>query len=178
MHDRFSKPFPQRLIAYIDVLGWTELIRSGADVRIFGGLSFLKMGQVSGTPVTISNFSDTIVCSCAPTVNEAPWLIRQVQLLCMGLLRFDLYTRGALSLGELAHAEGMLAGRALTEAHALERDVAKYPRLVISDEVASLLAQIGGFPGPPHQPRALNHRAKYSWMLAYLDSVIAEPRHL
>lgn len=142
----YSRPFPRKLVAYLDILGWTELTLSGNDARIFTTLSFAKGeikfadGQLApGDNLRKSMFSDSIAYSRAPSPEAAGRLVFQVMATCMSLLDYGHYIRGGLSVGPLGHAGDMIAGRALIEAITLERSVAKYPRIVVADEAAPLL---------------------------------------
>jgi hypothetical protein len=164
--------FETRLIAYVDVLGWTELIRSPRDSedvmrKIFAGTSHLEAAIWSegerrgdfaqaaipfGKSIVVSYFSDTIIYSCLPEPDEASWVAVQVQRLCGNLLTRGHYTRGAVTVGDLLHDEsnGTIVGQALIEAHEIERSVAKYPRVVVADSARDLL--VG-----PRTNLSLNH---------------------
>lgn len=141
--------FETRLIAYVDLLGWTELIRSPRDSedvmrKIFAGTSNLEAAIWSegqrreefaenelpfGKSIAISYFSDTIVYSCLPDPGEASWVAFQVQRLCGNLLARGHYTRGAITIGDLLHdrSNGTIVGRALIDAYDIEQSVAKVP---------------------------------------------------
>ena len=151
-------------VAYFDILGWSELMRSkrrdevankiiGALFRIYHARQLVKEGQELvalgdsvefGRTLTASFFSDSILYSCAAEADEAAWLADRVRLTCTMLLSEGLYTRGAIVVGDLHHeADRTMIGRALIDAHEIERDVAKYPRLVVTDEANALLASAG-----------------------------------
>ena len=167
-NDLFFKQHPElefgpRFLAYFDILGWSDLIRSkrGTDVadKIIGAILQLKNarqlisegqemaagGVVDfGRTLTASFFSDSMLYSCAAEPNEAAWLTDRVRLMCRWLLSEGLYTRGAVVVGDLHHEpDGTILGRALIEAHEIERDVAKYPRLIVTDAASGLLASAG-----------------------------------
>ena len=239
--EEFYPPAPEllfhtRLLAYVDILGWTALINSRRHTevaeRIFSAMvhlrrareaeverkrNFAAFGIPFGQSVRMAYFSDTFVYSCAPTPDEAAFLVSEVQSVCARLLRRGHYARGAVVVGELQHNDDGLVGRALVAAHEIERNVAKYPRLVVTGEAAPLLLgprlRVEHDPGPSQvrtdfdglqyldifrKPRTarvrediveakaivekdlnatndLNHRAKYQWLLRYLDDLLAEP---
>ena len=168
LNDLVFNPHPQLefgpcFLAYFDILGWSDLIRSkrGTDVadKIFGAILQLKTarqlisegqemaaaGVVDfGRTLRASFFSDSMLYSCAAEPNEAAWLTDRVRLMCRWLLSEGLYTRGAVVVGDLHHEpDGTILGRALIEAHEIERDVAKYPRLIVTDAASRLLASAG-----------------------------------
>jgi hypothetical protein len=152
-------------VAYFDILGWSELMRSkrGDEVanKIVGALfhvytarqlvkqdqELVALGAVTddfGKTLTASFFSDSFLYSCAAESDEAAWLTDRVRQICQTLFWDGLYTRGAIVVGDLHHeADRTMIGRALVDAHEIERDVAKYPRLVVTDEARALLASAG-----------------------------------
>jgi hypothetical protein len=169
-------PFEHRVVAYVDVLGWTELVRlkrvEAIARRIFRASTYLTLAHAHqaerkkdfararnpfGHTIRTSVFSDTIIYSCEANPDEAAWLAQQVQALCGVLLLNGHYTRGAVTAGDLMHDEdGTIVGRALVEAHAMERSIAKYPRLIVSDVAVPFLVGPRAsydFPNGPPQVR-------------------------
>jgi hypothetical protein len=238
-HGKVTQRFKRRLIAYIDILGWSELTNRGEDKRIretFASIERInaeekrqlrhvvgRFGPVGSTGEQ-SSFSDSIAYSCLEDDWEVGWMVRRVQWLCSELLIAGHCTRGALCFGELEHTDRMIAGKALIEAHRIEREVAKYPRLILSSEAERVVTSAGSWrkqaqirhdrDGLPfldivgiseggtrsrHERRiaelcadacrreldrtreagdsvrGMNHRAKYGWMLSYLEGVLSSP---
>jgi hypothetical protein len=60
--------------------------------------------------------------------------------LCTFLLLQGLYTRGAIVVGKAIHTGQVLYGPAVVEAHLLEINVAKYPRIVLTEAADALFA--------------------------------------
>lgn len=247
-------PLGRRVLAYVDVMGWSELVSSRRGRRLFGNIlravdevsttaeqeelrkqDFARDGFQFGHTLKVSFFSDTLVCSCEDDPDEAAFLADLIQRLCVRLLLLGRYTRGAVTVGDLRHGDGgIVVGRALIEAHHLERSVAWYPRLLVTDPAVALLFSprfsVNDPPGPSQvetdvdglnylsifprldesgrrsrgdhraarearaiverdwrrtrdgrtrryrdQAIALNHRAKYTWMMSYLTRVLADP---
>jgi hypothetical protein len=143
-----EQPKP-KILAYVDILGFKErILRNDLQqpLRALGFVAgtakverlrkefFKKEELLFGRTVQTSTFSDTIVMSCDPVAGDAHWLLGFVQMVCMGLLvEGGHYTRGAITLGTLIHHPAAIVGQALVEAHLLEREVAKYPRVVVTD---------------------------------------------
>jgi hypothetical protein len=136
-----------KLLAYVDILGFKEQITADivGAVKAIGALGavskleqtrkgwFSKGGLTFGETNQTSTFSDTIVFSCKPNPDDAGVLLLNVQMLCVFLLRKGSYTRGAITVGGLFHQDSTIIGKALIEAHALEQQIAKYPRIVVTD---------------------------------------------
>ena len=69
-------------------------------------------------------------------------MVGRVQWICSQLLIAGYCTRGALCFGELEHTDRRIAGKALVEAHRIEREVAKYPRLVLNSEAERVVIEV------------------------------------
>lgn len=110
--------------------------------------------EVSNMSPTISNFSDHIAASYPSTYSKPPFnsverssevFIRSLVMVAVQVhqLAFQrgVLVRGALTEGELFHDGSSIIGSALNEADELERNVAKFPRVVISENVMNLLSE-------------------------------------
>ena len=77
-------------------------------------------------------FSDCYVIS---EVDPAWHVLAAVQTLGVNLLKDGILTRGAVVYGETYHKERVLFGPGIVEAYKLESEVAKYPRILVTDSV-------------------------------------------
>jgi len=77
-------------------------------------------------------FSDCYVLS---EVSPAWHVLAAVQALASRFLQRGILTRGGVAVGDVYHRHDVLFGKAIVEAYELEHEVAKYPRIVVSDEV-------------------------------------------
>jgi hypothetical protein len=77
-------------------------------------------------------FSDCYVLS---EVFPAWHVVAAVQALGSRLLAEGILTRGGVVQGGAYHNGRVLFGPGIVEAYNLEREVAKYPRIVVSEEV-------------------------------------------
>jgi hypothetical protein len=146
--------YENRLVAFLDILGWRELIAASekdpglipklgvallhlnvpADMqRWFEAQSRLR-GETFESPedMQISQFSDCIVISVAATSAGVMSLLFQL----LGLLRGLLYNcgylvRGAITAGPMHHKGPIAFGPALTAAYDLERNSSIYPRIIL-----------------------------------------------
>ncbi|HLK93132.1 MAG TPA: hypothetical protein VKZ18_24775 [Polyangia bacterium] len=161
------------MIAYIDILGWKELLKARRGKRRYEQImraivelktaveivemtkrGFARVGAPFGHSLRATMFSDTIVCSCDPTQDEAAHLGDWVQRFCVRMLHLGRFTRGAITIGDLLHDPGgVVVGRALVEASVLEQKVAKYPRIVVTEEATDLLVGPRYFPNGTLGPR-------------------------
>ena len=148
------------VVAYIDVLGWRDRIEESVQNPsvlnpVFKALAIMKRwGQVSenvkrayaNSPSNdqpllqeISQFSDTIVASCAPTREAVMHLLYALQQFTNRLLFGLLYVRGAVVRGNIYHRKGFIFGPALLDAYDHERAKVSYPRIEFSRAVIDLL---------------------------------------
>jgi hypothetical protein len=165
-----TSPYQDSIVAWIDILGWSDLLRQAKDeakvarvaqvVRCLEALSkksrerreeFARRGFHGAANTRFSYFSDTVVLSCPVAKAESGWMIWEVQLLCAVLLHWGQYSRGAIVRGHLHHTETLLYGPAIVDAHEIERDVAKYPRLVVTPEAAPFVVSATD-PSKPDEP--------------------------
>jgi hypothetical protein len=137
-------PYANRIIAFIDILGFRELITSISinhelHNRINYALHRIKTVNPQQFPsskfqdIEVSTFSDSIVISSAgknifAVIWASGWL--QADLLYAGIL-----TRGAVSRGLLHHQDGILYGEGVLSAYELEQKASFYPRIIISNEL-------------------------------------------
>jgi hypothetical protein len=84
-------------------------------------------------PFEASHFSDTIVLSCRPGRPTLQIFALRVQSICAMLLDGH-YTRGAIVVGKVHHEISTVFGPALIEAYELEKNVAKYPRVIVTPD--------------------------------------------
>ena len=140
---RTPKAYQPRIIAFIDVLGWSYLVEKSVDsTDEFNKLSraasqlawlsaasewqrrfFREHGNGDNLTLDVTHFSDILLISCpldSPAVHS---VISHVQLICQALLLEGLYTRGAITTGLLYHADNVAFGPALIEAYGLESRV-------------------------------------------------------
>ena len=65
----------------------------------------------------------------------------------MQLLSLGYYTRGAIVIGQTFHHENVIFGPALINAYKLEREVAKYPRVIVQPEAIQYINPQSSFKG-------------------------------
>lgn len=165
--------YEKRLVAFIDILGFKEIIRtsefnSSKLKLIYETLLFLKTkekpeewglqlveieedAQKRGvanfdisTKTACTCFSDSIVVSIEIqdyNINEAATtLITNLSLIGAKLMTEGMLFRGALTIGNIIHKDnGLVMGPALIDAYQLECQVAKNPRIILSNKLLGLL---------------------------------------
>ena len=141
-----------RHVAFIDVLGWRGIVSSiAADPQRFESIlaAYSSLNEQAAEdewvrsrspeiPVTAPKHlvaSDSIVLSADDDAAGLAFLLVRSGKISSDLLRRGFLTRGAVVKGRLYHEGNVIFGEALTTAYELEQHHARFPRIVITDEV-------------------------------------------
>lgn len=140
-----STGYSERIVAFIDILGFRELVRKiGEDdemrkrlhyslERMRGFKESSLRNETAQKNLEVSVFSDSIAISGTPDeLGTVIWtaLGLQANLLAMGVL-----VRGGIAQGRTFHADDMLYGEGLVRAYDLESKTAVYPRIVLDSQL-------------------------------------------
>jgi hypothetical protein len=157
--------YENRVVAFIDVLGFRELI--GSTILKDGNDNEHEINKIISTYLAIreiwdldakstslkrevitskmvSIFSDSIVVSFEITdQSEVFSTLLEIKWLLMRLINQGILCRGAVSLGKLIHTEKYVFGPALVEAYTLESKAAVYPRVILERSIIEIGAKHG-----------------------------------
>lgn len=145
--------YRNRYVAFVDILGFEGLIDlsiaspqkislqeiiealkftppAGQDKIVLG-----RIGDISNSNHQMSSFSDNIFISTDPTNNGLIHIIHHVQQVSFKLFKLGFYCRGGLTKGLCYHHNDIVFGPAVIEAHKIEKEESKYPRVVLSKKV-------------------------------------------
>lgn len=134
--------YQKRLIAFIDVLGFSGLVQASEnDIDARNKLKTLittnKLFEQFFEKVLnlgeVAFFSDSFVLSMQ--TDQVIYLVREAGYLCRHLLSLGFPCRGAIVMGSLYHHGRIVVGPAMVRAYQLEQSVAVYPRVIL-DETA------------------------------------------
>jgi hypothetical protein len=161
-------PYEKRLVAYIDIIGWSEACRNPDKhpkvVAIAQRISDLPKNfskslkdKLKTTPgvaddathqeTEVVTFSDNLAIS-TPVGLDYVLFFKFITIVCRDLLTQGFLTRGGVTLGDLCHVENMIFGPALIDAVCLEKE-ASYPRLVCSHTLVEYIKKLQGFKSDP-----------------------------
>jgi len=119
-------------------------------------------------------FSDCTVISAADSTQGLNWLIESTVRVCTNLLYWGMVSRGGIAWGSLHHDDDCVFGKGYIDAYELEKHVAIYPRIAVSDEVRSKAA------GTPDEAQRFSSCGGYFRKdtdgVHYLDYVRLGPR--
>ena len=143
-----SPAYEQRLVLFLDFLGFKELVeRTVAEpaflpklvgaMEIVGGIGKDDIELLKSQQIT--QFSDSIVISYHIDETSAVfWLLADIALGVVSLAENGFLVRGALTVGELYHSDRHVVGPAMVEAYRLESQVANVPRVIIDEKVIAV----------------------------------------
>jgi hypothetical protein len=158
--------FTDHVVLYLDFLGVSDAASTWAESRVTGLIDLLKAIAATRAPFSFdggalpdggykfqvipetSTFSDHVAATwpmieAGPLSNE---LLMDVYLklaqdkvseIAIAALNIGLLVRGGLTMGKLYHADGVVLGEAMIDAHRLESRVSIFPRVAISSRIYS-----------------------------------------
>mgnify|MGYP003980210749 CR=1 FL=1 len=151
---RNSIKYEPRLVAYLDILGWSKAIENsvkdeeflkdlGVSLQIFDAHRsqadwMRENAGEKGWPgdPRVTQFSDCIVLSTSPDHYGADSLISSIYSICFNFLQKGLLIRGGIVLGSMYHRDNSLFGPALNDAYRMESTKADFPRIILQKELA------------------------------------------
>lgn len=139
--------YEQRAVLFLDVLGFSRLIREGRMNLIEDSLS-VTFGKYQSR-FNVTAFSDNIVVSVKlQQGNDLLDLLHFSCYLTWKLMNKGVLSRGGIAIGELHHKGSIIYGPALLEAYQLESQVAIYPRIVVAHDATEKARALGGIEDP------------------------------
>ncbi|MGH7242347.1 MAG: hypothetical protein ACREJD_02890 [Phycisphaerales bacterium] len=152
---RELRAYQERLTAFIDIIGFAELVRRMKDDkslqdRLLAALRKLAEQNTSATDVgmigdkRVNCFSDSIVISY-PYYHpgDFTYLLQDILLLTIEMACLGFAIRGAITMAPLHQTPGIVIGEALIDAYFLERNVARNPRVIASPGVMRIVHGVG-----------------------------------
>lgn len=133
-----SREYTIRTIAFIDILGFKDLVISQKAQKIADIIdelhryALLEAEEANFEYIStleVAYFSDSIVLSCDNNLDYG--FIQNIMNLQIELMRKGIFIRGCITKGELYHKDNYIFGPAIIEAYEEEAKLAKYPRIIL-----------------------------------------------
>lgn len=168
---RFPNPFPKQLVAFIDVLGFSELVYKNQNKELESYFDVVTsiIADMKDTSNNIQSItiSDSIILTSPSGLQGFKRMLRAVRTIQRKLLFKNILIRGAISSGEVFFDDkrNIIVGKGYIRAYLLEKE-AIYPRVIIDpalmtemgyDRVGLLKAINGGLEFSHHENYIYNH---------------------
>lgn len=139
--------YAQKLIAFVDILGFKELIKeseseAGAKARVHSSLMNMKNNISEWLPTSppqgtkrFFNFSDCIVLTDSPNKNSTIDLFNLINKIQADLAYHGILLRGGITVGQVFDNYDLLYGPGVVEAYILENRNALFPRIIVDRKV-------------------------------------------
>jgi hypothetical protein len=138
--------YRRTLLTYCDLLGFRALVSSGNAAERIGKtlLAFQRYSAPLGQNVKaeFATFSDLIVRSVpfgfATPQDRIRALVGELQDMIFAqteVLKYDVFVRGAIAVGDMCVTDKVLFGPALLDAYDAERCIARFPRVIINPDL-------------------------------------------
>ena len=133
--------YERRVIAFYDILGWTNKVgwagdqpeRIGLLNKVLFSFSTLSARENESGISNASIFSDNVIASqkCG---YDTEWFLIRVAFSQLLAARQNFWLRGGITIGDIVHDKDVVFGPGLNRAHEIEKDVAVEPRIVVDSE--------------------------------------------
>lgn len=138
-------PYDQRIVAFIDVLGFQDLVAETVDsggkeieqkikalAAAYDTIHEVWKRDAAEQKREVTIFSDSVVISFeSESENAALITLAEIKIMICELLQRGILCRGAITFGKLLHNPRYIFGPALIEAYLLESRAALYPRVIL-----------------------------------------------
>lgn len=133
--------YENRIVAFVDILGFKDLVVNRKVSIILKAMMIIRkrlnlIDGVAQSPINKSQFSDSIILSCPNDHNGTIHLLHFTSLLASEFFLNGVLCRGAIASGEMLHNGDVAFGPALIVAIEMERQLAIYPRILVTEDVA------------------------------------------
>jgi len=133
---KFPEPFPKQYVAFIDVLGFSELVfkSQNSQLELYFQAVTDVLTEIKSTNQSLQSISisDSIILITPGTVEGFKRMLRAVRRIQRKLLNKNILMRGAISFGEAFFDDSLniIVGKGYIRAYQLESE-AIYPRVII-----------------------------------------------
>lgn len=143
--------YEDRLVAFIDVLGFSNMVNQSVEDaekirRLTAALNSLYERiwewEADGydSSFAFTQFSDSIVISALAGTIDSFEMLQQLLFGVTELVdNYEILVRGGIARGLLIHDAELVVGPAMIEAYRLESEEAKYPRIIIAEDLKKLI---------------------------------------
>lgn len=135
-------------VAFVDILGFTNMVKHDCEApgesnsyikRLFESYKHTQDMHKQSNEFDVIQFSDSIIFSMPFSQNKFPHFINIISNYQYELFKQGLLCRGGIAYGKHFSRDRFLFSDGLIEAYKLEKEFAKYPRIVVSKDLLYLI---------------------------------------
>lgn len=181
MTEQDDYTYQNRYVAFLDILGFQEHIyRSCSDTGHIGAIARVLETIEEEKEYTVFKdnafymFSDSIVLTAPATEIGLKDILLKVSYLTRRLVGYAALLRGAVVRGDVYEKKHVIFGPGLIEAYKLESSAARYPRILVTQEIKTIAQSISyDVRGRKSMPLSIKIRRDFDglhhvdWMLHY-----------
>ncbi len=139
--------FELNFVAFLDILGFSYMVKHDCESanfteflrKLFNAYKITKELDVAGPGFDIMQFSDSIVFSMPYLKENFPTFIKIISCFQYDLFKQELTCRGGVAYGKHFSKDGFVFSNGLIEAYKLEKEDARYPRILVSNDLLDLI---------------------------------------
>jgi len=141
---KFPDPFPKRFVAFIDVLGFSDLVYKNQHKELESYFqtvaNILSDMQLNDNKIQSISISDSIILVAPEGLDGFKKIIKAVRSIQRKLLFKNIFIRGAISFGEVYFDDklNIIVGKGYIKAYLLEKE-AIFPRVIIDPAIMSIM---------------------------------------
>lgn len=147
--------YEKKYVAFADILGFESLVNRtvepNPEVPLGSVLSALevpnevqlegitlgRVGDITDASHRLSTFSDCLAISTEASEKGLMNLLFHLRAIAFRLLKLGYLLRGGIVEGSIYHENGRIVGPALVDAYKLEKNIAKYPRIIVDPNIVA-----------------------------------------
>lgn len=149
--------YENRVVCFIDILGFSELVGETVDKagnenpdklkQVLRALKRIEqmVGGLDIDPASskeITQFSDSIVISFLyKEESEVFHTLLSLRYLLIDLVGEGILLRGGITSGKIIHTNNIVFGPAMINAYIMESKAANYPRIIVDDSIFEIAAR-------------------------------------
>jgi hypothetical protein len=140
--------FVNHFVAFVDILGFSEMVRHDAESPDGGRLFVEKLFDIhaairatvieESSDIELTQFSDSVVLSMPLERERFSGFLKTVAGFQLLLLKEGLLCRGGVAYGKHFSRNAFMFSDAMINAYRLESAHARYPRIVVSSDLVEL----------------------------------------
>lgn len=139
--------FELNFVAFLDILGFSYMVKHDCESanstdflkKLFDSYKITKDLNATSPNFGLMQFSDSIVFSMPYLKESFPIFIRIISYFQYDLFKQGLTCRGGVAYGKHFSKDGFVFSNGLIEAYRLEKEYARYPRILVSNDLLDLI---------------------------------------